>query len=137
MTNNDQLEGLARELLEAKNFSNVGTIRKDGSPRVVPTWVDTDGEHVLLNSAEGRAWVGDLDRDPHVAVTVQNHENPYEYVQIRGRVTERTNDGADEHINAMAKKYLGKDEYPFRQPGEQRVLFRIKPDRVQVRAPGR
>ncbi len=125
------IEGRARELLEAKNFCHVGTVGADGAPHVVPVWVDTDGDHVVLNSAEGRVWVRNAERDPRVTCTVTNSENPYEYVLINGRVAEHTTDGADQHIDAMAKKYLGQDEYPFRQPTEQRVIFRILPERVR------
>jgi PPOX class probable F420-dependent enzyme len=120
----------SRELLQAKNFCHVGTIRSDGVPHVVPVWVDVDGEDVLLNTAEGRAWIANADRDPRVTLTIQNLENPYEYLLIRGRVSERTNEGADAHIDALAKKYLDKDTYPFRQPGEVRVKVRISPDHV-------
>lgn len=126
------IEGRARELLEAPNFCHVATIREDGLPHVVPVWVDVDGGQALLNSAEGRAWPTNAERDPRVTLTVQNLENPYEYVTIRGHVAEHTTDGADEHIDRMAKKYLDKDEYPFRQPGEVRVLFRIEPEHVHV-----
>jgi PPOX class probable F420-dependent enzyme len=124
------IEDRSRELLQAKNFCHVGTIRKDGTPHVVPVWVDIEDGDVLLNTAEGRAWIANADRDPRVTLTVQNLENPYEYVTISGRVTERTNEGADEHIDALAKKYLDKDEYPFRQPGEVRVKVRVTPERV-------
>jgi PPOX class probable F420-dependent enzyme len=126
-----ELTGEARALLEAKNFAHVGTIRKDGTPHVVPVWVDVDNGHVTLNSAEGRAWPRNVRRDPRVTIEVQNMENPYEYVEIRGRVTEATHEGADEHIDKLAKKYLGEDEYPFRRPGEQRVMFRIAPEWVK------
>ena len=123
-------EDPVRSLLSGRNFCHVGTIRKDGAPHIVPVWVDTDGEHVVLNSAEGRAWVRNVDRDPRVTCTVLNMENPYEFVQIRGRVVERTNDGADEHIDKMAQKYLNQDTYPFRTESEQRVVFKIAPDHV-------
>ncbi len=126
------IDGRARELLEAKNFCHVGTIRSDGTPHVVPVWVDTDGEHVVLNSAEGRLWVRNADRDPRITCTVANSENPYEYVTISGRVSERTHDGADDHIDSMARKYLDADTYPFRSPDEQRVIFRIEPGIVRV-----
>jgi PPOX class probable F420-dependent enzyme len=124
------IEARSSSLLEAKNFCHVGTIRKDGTPHVVPVWVDIEDGEVLLNTAEGRAWLANVDRDPRVTLTVQNLENPYEYVTIRGRVSERTLEGADAHINALAKKYLDKDEYPFRQPGEVRVKVRVTPERV-------
>src|SRR3954453_1989564 len=127
----EEIEGRARELLEAPNFCNVATIRSDGTPHVTPVWVDVEDDLVVLNSAEGRAWPKNLRRDPRATLTVQNLENPYEYVTLRGRVAEDTHEGADDHIDRMAKKYLGKDEYPYRQPGEERVIFRIRPDRVR------
>src|SRR4051794_7367575 len=131
-----QLEGRTRELLEDKNFADVGVIRPDGTPHIVPVWVDTEDGVVRLNSAEGRVWPKLARRDPRVTITVQNLENPYEYAEIRGRVEEATHEGADEHIDALAKKYLGADRYPFRQPGEQRILFRIRPERVHHHAGG-
>jgi PPOX class probable F420-dependent enzyme len=124
------LKGRARELVEAPNFANVATLRRDGTPHVVPTWVDVDNGTVVLNTAEGRIWPENARRDPRLTITVQNHENPYEFVMIRGRVVEDTHEGADESIDELAKKYLGVDEYPFRQPGEERILFRVKPEQV-------
>ena len=84
----------------------------------------------MLNTAEGRTWPKNLRRDGHTTLTVQNLENPYEYLTITGHVVEDTTEGADAHIDRMAQKYLGQDTYPFRQPGEERVIFRIAPDRV-------
>jgi PPOX class probable F420-dependent enzyme len=124
------IEGRAKELLEGKNFSQVATLLPDGSVLVAPTWVDIENGLPVVNSAEGRAWPTNLARDPRVTLTVQNAENPYEYVTIRGRVAERTHEGADEHINALSKKYMGQDEYPYRQPGEQRVIIRVAPEHV-------
>ena len=126
------IEGRSEELLSGKNFANVSTIREDGSIHAAPVWVDVQAGRPVLNTAEGRAWPSNLERDPRVTLTVQNMDNPYEYVSIRGRVAERTHEGADEHIDAMAKKYMGVDEYPLRQPGEQRVIIRIDPDYVHV-----
>jgi PPOX class probable F420-dependent enzyme len=128
----DKLEGRARELLEEPNFVAVATLDKDGTPDVKVVWADVEDGHVVLNSAEGRRWPENLRRDPRVTVTVVNHENPYEYAVIRGRLAEDTHDGADENIDSLAKKYLDKDEYPFRQEGEQRVMFRIEPERVSL-----
>ena len=119
-----------RALLEAPNFAHVGTIKKDGTPSVVPVWCHTDGEHVIVNSSEGRAWPRHLDRDPRTTITVMNLQNPYEYAQIIGRVAERTTEDGNEVINALAKKYMDLDEYPFFQPGEQRVTYRIAPEKV-------
>jgi PPOX class probable F420-dependent enzyme len=127
-----KIEGRAEELLKAKNFCLVSTLRADGSVQGAPVWVDVQDGQPILNTAEGRAWPRNLERDPRITLTVPNMENPYEYLEVRGRVAERTHDGADEHINAMAKKYLGQDEYPFRQPGEQRVILRIEPDVAHV-----
>jgi PPOX class probable F420-dependent enzyme len=127
-----KVEGRAQELLEGRNFCQVATLRADGYAQVVPVWVDVQDGQPVLNTAEGRAWPRNLERDPRVTLTVQNMENPYEYVTIRGRVSERTHEGADEHIDALAKKYLGKDEYPFRQPGEQRLIIRVAPEYVHA-----
>ncbi|HEX4483506.1 MAG TPA: PPOX class F420-dependent oxidoreductase [Solirubrobacteraceae bacterium] len=129
------IDGRAAQLLEAKNFCNVSTLRKDGSVQTAPVWVDVQDGLAVLNSAEGRAWPRNLERDPRVTLAVQNMENPYEYVEIRGTVAERTTDGADEHIDAMAKKYMGLDSYPLRQPGEQRVIIRVQPEHIYMQAP--
>jgi PPOX class probable F420-dependent enzyme len=126
------IEGRSVELLQGKNFCHVATLRPDGSVHGVPVWVDVQDGRVVLNTAEGRAWQRNLERDPRVTLTVQNMENPYEYLAIRGRASAPTKDGADEHIDAMAKKYMDKDEYPMRQPGEQRVIIRVEPDYVKV-----
>jgi PPOX class probable F420-dependent enzyme len=127
-----KIEGRAEELLNAKNFCHVATLRADGSVHGVPVWVDVQDGRPVLNTAEGRAWARNLERDPRVTLTVVNGENPYEYVEVRGRVAERTHDGADAHIDAMARKYMGVDEYPLRQPGEQRVIIRVEPDHVHA-----
>src|SRR5919199_2611785 len=127
-----KLEGRARELLEDPNFVAVATVDEDGAPDVKVVWADVDGGHVVLNSAEGRKWPKQLREQGRATVTVVNHENPYEYAVIKGRLADDTHEGADENIDALAKKYLGKDEYPFRQPGEQRVILRIAPERVTL-----
>jgi PPOX class probable F420-dependent enzyme len=126
------IEGRSEELLQAKNFCNVSTIRSDGSVHTAPVWVDLQDGRPVLNTAEGRAWPRNLERDPRVTLTIQNMDNPYEYLSIRGRVVERTQQGADEHIDALAKKYLDQDSYPFRQPGEQRVIIKVDPEYVHV-----
>jgi PPOX class probable F420-dependent enzyme len=127
-----KIEGRAEELLKAKNFCHVATLRADGSVQTVPVWVDVQDGQPVVNSAEGRAWPRNLERDPRVTLTVQNMENPYEYLEVRGRVAERTHDGADEHIDSLAKKYMDVDSYPMRQPGEQRVIIRIEPEHAHV-----
>src|ERR1700693_1807743 len=129
------IEGPAEALLKGKNFANVATLRSDGSVQVAPVWVDIKDGQPVINSAEGRAWPRNLERDPRVTLTVQNMENPYEYVEIRGKVAERTHDGADEHIDSLAKKYMGVDSYPLRQPGEQSVIIRVSPQHVYMQSP--
>ena len=95
-------------------------------------WVDFDGTHVRFNTAKGRLKDRNLRRNPAVALAISDPDNPYRYLQVRGRVAEVTESGADAHIDSLAKKYLGKDKYPFRQPGEVRVIYKITPDRVQT-----
>ncbi len=114
------------DLFEKKAFAHLGTVMPDGAPQVTPVWVDYDGEHVLVNTARGRQKDRNLQRDGRVSLEIIDPDNPYRYLEMRGRVAVRTEDGADDHINKMAKKYLGKDVYPFRGPGEVRVLYKIK-----------
>ena len=125
-----QLSERAQMLIRAKNLGNIATLMPDGSPHVVPVWVDLDGDDVLVNTAEGRQKLKNVRRDPRVALDVVNSENPYEMVTLRGHVVEVTSEGADAHIDKLANKYLGRDSYPFRQPGERRVIMRIEPERV-------
>lgn len=125
MTN--EITGPARELLEAANIAHLATLMPDGTPHVTPVWIDLEDSTVLVNSAEGRVKVENLRRDPRVGVSVADSRNPYAAVSIRGRVREITADGADEHIDALAGKYLGEERYPMRQPGERRVIIRIEP----------
>lgn len=127
------IDDRSRELLQDKNFCLVVTTKASGEPHVAVVWVDVEGDEVLLNSAEGRDWPTNLQRDPKVLLTVINHENPYEYVTIRGEAVEVTPEGADEHIDALAKKYLDKDIYPFRQEGEVRLKIQVRPESVRRR----
>ena len=128
------IEGRARELLEdKKNFVNLTTLDEDGSPFSVIIWGDLENGHVAVNSAEGRRWPENVRRNPQVEIVVPNWENPYEYVRVRGRIVGDTHEGADEHIDQLAKKYMDKDEYPFRKEGEQRIKFLIEPEKVTVR----
>jgi PPOX class probable F420-dependent enzyme len=120
-----------QDLLQKKAFARLATVGADGAPQVTPVWVDYDGTYVRFNTAKGRVKVRNLARNPRVALSMQDPDNPYRYLQIRGRVAEATEQGADAHIDAPAKKYLGQDRYPFRQPGEVRVLYKVLPERVQ------
>lgn len=118
------------DLLRGKNWATVVTLREDGSPHATPVWIDTDGEHVLFNTAVGRAKERHLRHDPRVSVTVLPAENQQAgYVSVNG-TAELVEEGAKEHIDKLAHKYLGVDEYPYLQPGERRVIVKITPDRV-------
>jgi len=118
------------DLFEKPAFGNLGTLMPDGSPQVTPVWVDFDGKFVRVNSAKGRMKDKNIRRDPRVSISLQDPANPYRYLEIRGRVVEVTESGADDHINKLSQKYLGKAVYPYRQPGEVRVLYKIEPHKV-------
>jgi len=119
-----------RDLFEKRAFAHLATLRPDGSPQVTPVWIDYDGTYVRFNTAKGRAKARHLDRDPRVALSILDPDQPYRYVEVQGQVAGKTERGADAHIDALAKKYLGQDKYPFRQPGEVRVIYQITPERV-------
>ncbi len=120
-----------RDILDKKAFAHLATVGRDGTPQITPVWIDFDGTHIRFNTARGRVKDRNLQRNPRVALAIQDPDNPYRYVQIRGLVAEMTERGADAHIDALAKKYLGQDKYPYRQPGEVRVTVKILPERVQ------
>jgi PPOX class probable F420-dependent enzyme len=120
------------DLFQKKTFASLGTLMPDGQPQVTPVWVDFDGQHVVVNSAKGRVKDRNMRRDPRVSMALIDPDNPYRHLQVQGHVVEITEDGADQHIDKMAKKYLGQDKYPFRRPGEVRVLYKIEPDRTVV-----
>ena len=119
-----------KKLFREPNYGHLATLMPDGSPQVSPVWVDVDGDRILVNSAEGRSKPRNVRRDARVAISIYNQENPYSSAFIRGRVVEITHEGADEHIDKLAKKYLGQDKYPYHQPGDQRVILVIEPEHV-------
>lgn len=119
-----------RDLLQKKAFAHLATIMSDGSPQVTPVWFDFDGSHIRVNSAKGRVKDKNMRRNGRVALAIQDPENPYRYLAVRGKVEEVSEAGADAHIDSLAQKYLGQDRYPHRQPGEVRVIYRIRPERV-------
>ena len=121
-----------KDLFLGKNFAHIATLMPGGNPQVTPVWIDLDGEFVVFNTANGRQKARNLDRDGRVALSIHDQANPYRYIQVRGRVASKTTEGADAHIDAMAKKYLGQDSYPYRTPQEQRVIYRIRPEHVQT-----
>lgn len=118
------------DLFKKKAFANLATLMPDGRPQVTPVWCDYDGAHILVNSARGRQKDRNMRRQPLVALSIMDPDNPYRYLEVRGRVVDITEQGADTHIDRMAKKYMGVDKYPYRQAGEVRVLYKIKPEHV-------
>jgi PPOX class probable F420-dependent enzyme len=124
-------DGAVRKLFEGKNLVYVASLMKDGSPHVAPTWVDVDNGTILVNTAVGRVKQKNISRDGRVALAIADHDNPYDMVTIRGKVIDQiTGQEAEEHIDKLAKKYIGKDKYPGRAPGERRVILKIKPEKV-------
>lgn len=121
-----------KDLFSKVAFAHLATLMPDGGPQVTPVWVDYDGTHVRVNSAKGRLKDKNMRRDKRVALSIQDPENAYRYIALRGDVVEITEQGADAHIDTLAKKYLGKDRYPFRSAGEVRVIYKIRPDKVSV-----
>jgi PPOX class probable F420-dependent enzyme len=121
-----------KDLFSKVAFAHLATLMPDGSPQVTPVWCDFDGTNVRVNSAKGRVKDKNMRRDKKVALSVQDPENSYRYLAIRGEVVEITEEGADAHIDSLAKKYLGKDKYPFRGPGEVRVIYKIRPVNVHT-----
>ena len=127
----DRISAGAVQLLKEPQIAQLATVMADGSPQVTPVWVDVedDGTHILINTAEGRLKTRNSGREPRVAVSVVDKANPYRYAIVRGRVVERRQEGAREHIDTMAQKYLGEQTYPW-YGGEQRVILRIRPEHV-------
>ncbi|HEY4748800.1 MAG TPA: PPOX class F420-dependent oxidoreductase [Steroidobacteraceae bacterium] len=118
------------DLFKKKAFAHLATLMADGNPQSTPVWVDYDGQNVVINTAEGRQKDKNMQRDGRVALSISDPDNPYRYLEVRGHVVERTHTGADQHIDAMAKKYLGQDKYPYRRPGEVRVIYKVAPERT-------
>jgi PPOX class probable F420-dependent enzyme len=122
-----------RRILAAPNFASLATVMPDGAPHVSTVWLDVDGDEVLVNTSEGLVKTENVRRDARVAISVfDQQDDPYEQVVIRGTVVDITPEGADEHIDRLANKYLGLDSYPWREPGEQRLILRIRIDRVSA-----
>lgn len=116
------------DLFTKRAFGSLATLMPDGRPQVTPVWCDFDGAHIRVNTARGRQKDRNMQRDPRVAITLMDPENPYRYVEVRGRVVEMTEEGVDAHIDSLAKKYLGLDKYPYRSPSETRVICKIQPE---------
>ena len=115
-----------------KAFAHLATLMPDGSPQVTPVWIDYAGGVLKVNTAKGRTKARNMTTGASVAVAIQDPDNPYRYLQVRGRVKSMTEQGADAHIDALAKKYLGQDKYPYRRPGEVRQIYEIEPLHTQT-----
>ena len=119
-----------RALLRGKNFASLATSMADGSPQASIVWIDVDGDTILVNTAEGRTKTENMRRDPHVAVCLYAADDPYRQLMVRGRVTDFVHEGADAHIDSLAKKYTGADVYGDHRPDQQRVIVHIAVDAV-------
>ena len=115
-----------------KAFAHLATVNPDGAPQVTPVWFDFNGGKLRVNSAKGRVKTRNMKEGAKVAVSILDPDNAYRYIQVRGTVRRATEQGWDAHIDALAKKYLGKDSYPFRRPGEVRVIFEIEPTGIDA-----
>jgi PPOX class probable F420-dependent enzyme len=127
------------KFFRGKNFGFLGTVNKDGSPQVTPTWIDIiekeeneDGheEIILINTAVDRLKQKNVSRDPRVSISIVDEDNPYSMVTIKGRVVEQTTEGADEHIDKLAKRYLDADRYPAHSPSVKRIILKVKPEKI-------
>lgn len=121
-----------KDLFEKKAFRPSRHSHERWDPQVTPVWFDHDGTYICINSAKGRWKDKNMRNRPQVALSIPDPDNPYRYMQIRGKVVDVTETGADAHIDSLAKKYLGQDKYPFRQPGEERVIYKISVERVNA-----
>jgi PPOX class probable F420-dependent enzyme len=118
-----------KKIMQDKAYGHVVTVGPDGKPQVTMVWMDVDGDEVLFNTAEGRLKPRNLRRDPRVTIAVQDRNDPQSHMVFHGKATV-TEAGADQHIDKLAKRFLGADKYPFRRPGEKRLLVRVKVDRI-------
>ena len=118
------------QLIDKKTFAHLATVMPDGSPQVSPIWIDHEGGYIVINSAKGRVKDRNIRKNPAVALSLVDPDNAYQFVMVRGRVVEITEEGADQHIDRMAKKYLEQDKYPYRTSSEVRVIYKVLPDQV-------
>ena len=116
---------------EKKAFAHIATVMPDGSPQVTPVWIDYRNGRIAFNTARGRVKDKNLKEGARIALSVQDPDNPYRYVQVRGTVAKVTEEGANENIDALAKKYMGVDKYPFHSPDQKRVIYEIEAKSVQ------
>ena len=116
---------------DKKAFAHIATVMPDGSPQVTPVWIDYRNGRIAFNTARGRVKDKNLKEGARIALSIADPDNPYRYVQVRGTVAKVTEDGADKHIDALAKKYMGVDKYPFHTPNEKRVIYEIEATSAQ------
>ncbi|MGB7639389.1 MAG: PPOX class F420-dependent oxidoreductase [Nitrososphaeraceae archaeon] len=140
--NKDNTSMLTKPIVKffrGKNFGFLGTVNKDGSPQVTPTWIDIiekeenevgREEIILINTAMDRLKQKNVSRDPRVSISMVDEDNPYSMVTIKGRVVEQTTEGADEHIDKLAKRYLNADRYPAHSPSVKRIILKVKPEKI-------
>jgi PPOX class probable F420-dependent enzyme len=121
-----------KDIVQKVAFAHLATLMADGRPQVTPVWFDLDGDDFRVNSAKGRVKDKNMRRNKDVALSIQDPDNAYRYLAVQGKIVEITEEGADAHIDALAKKYLGKDKYPFRGPGEVRVIYKIRPEKIST-----
>ncbi|HYY50062.1 MAG TPA: PPOX class F420-dependent oxidoreductase [Nitrososphaeraceae archaeon] len=127
---NKKIIGPVSKIIEKNCFAFLATLMEDGSPHVSPVWIDIVDNIILINTAKGRIKQRNVSRDPRVSISLIDDENPYSMVTIRGKVIEQTSIGADEHIDKLAKKYLNAEKYPGHSPNLERVILRIKPEKI-------
>ena len=128
----DRIPDKFLDLFQKRAYAHLATLMPDGSPQITPVWVDFDGTHLVVNTARGRQKERNLQRDRRVAVEIQDPDNPYRYLLVRGRVAEITEKNADAHSDQLARRYMGVEKYPNRRPGEVRVLVKIKPEHIRA-----
>ena len=135
-SNDSILSESIAKFFKGKNFGFLGTVNKNGSPQVTPTWIDmmeNEGGHeamILINTAKDRVKQKNVSRDPRVSLSIVDETNPYSMVTIRGRVVEQTTEGADEHIDNLARRYLNAERYPSHSPNVKRIILKIKPEKI-------
>lgn len=128
-----KLSNKARTLIERPVIANVATVDSKGRPQLTPVWIDLEGDDLVFNTAKSRAKYANLEQNPHVSISIVDPDDPYNVVVVRGSAMP-TVEGADAHIDSLAKKYLGVDTYPMRKPGEIRVKYRVRPDNVVMQS---
>ncbi len=121
------------DLFQKRAYAHLATLMPDGSPQVTPVWIDLQDGYLIVNSGRGRQKDRNMRRDARVAVEIQDPENPFRVLLVRGRVVEITENGADASIDRLSFKYLGQEKYPYRVPGEARIIYRIEPEHVTAR----